>query len=454
VGSKTTQSQQFKITKAEISADRLGGLNVNTFDVRTSIAELNIFESLDKPYLTGSVVILDDKSLFDRISFQGSERFTIEMASVDNTLDTVFSRTFIMTGVEDQVKSNDNGKSSMYSFTLLDEHAFLSSLKKLSRSFNGRIDEILIKLLATEMKLNIDLSYLTLPSGESITPVQTNMRGIIPNLSPIDAVRWLTSRATSVTGAPFFTYATMHDDNLRLGCLDSMLSQKAWNTQLPYTYNPANVSTADSQTEFEKTFAIKAITMGKSANTLQLVQRGAIGAAMNNTNLNTGEIFKTHHSIRNVLDRMTSTNILGKNQNVFDPTFKVADKPVDEYDSHVFHTVTSTGTYGRRKSYHDEYDASKFKKKLESKSVLNHLYKNMLNITVEGAGLIIAKASVGDIVNLKVANDNVENSSNSTEEDLIDKAKSGDFIIYDTRHTFSGTSHKVSMNLCKMEKLP
>ena len=228
MGSKTTQSQQFKITKAEISADRLGGLNVNTFDVRTSIAELNIFESLDKPYLTGSVVILDDKSLFDRISFQGSERFTIEMASVDNTLDTVFSRTFIMTGVEDQVKSNDNGKSSMYSFTLLDEHAFLSSLKKLSRSFNGRIDEILIKLLATEMKLNIDLSYLTLPSGESITPVQTNMRGIIPNLSPIDAVRWLTSRATSVTGAPFFTYATMHDDNLRLGCLDSMLSQKAW----------------------------------------------------------------------------------------------------------------------------------------------------------------------------------------------------------------------------------
>jgi hypothetical protein len=56
-------SQQFKITEASISADRFGGFGSNSFDVRTSVAELNVFESLDKPYLTGTVVILDDKAL-------------------------------------------------------------------------------------------------------------------------------------------------------------------------------------------------------------------------------------------------------------------------------------------------------------------------------------------------------------------------------------------------------
>ena len=454
MSSKTTQSQQYKITKASISADRLGGLDTNNFDVRTSIAELNVFESLDKPYLTGTVVILDDKALFDKINFQGTERLSIEMASVDNDLDTVFSRTFIMTGIEQQVKSNENGKSSMVMFTLLDEHAFLSSLKKISRSFNGRIDEILIKLLATEMKMDIDLSYLFLPNGLKQLPLQTNMRGIIPNLTPIEAIKWLTSRATTVTGSPFFTYATMHDDNLRLGNLDSMLSQKAWNSKLPYTYNPANVSNAESQTEFERTFTIKSLKTSKSANTLKLIQEGAVGAAMNNTNLNTGVIFKSHYSIRNVLDKLENYNILGDNQNVFDPNFKVGDVLVDEYDSHIFHTVTSSGTYGRKKSYHDEYDATKFKKKLENKALLNHMYKNMTNVVVEGAGFIIAKSSVGDIVNLKVVNDNVENSSVASEDELIDKGKSGDFIIYDTRHTFSGTQHTVSMNVCKLERLP
>jgi hypothetical protein len=86
---KTTQSQQFKITEAAITADRIGGFNANFFDVRTSIAELNIFESLDKPYLTGTVVILDDKALFDKINFQGTERFEVEMSSVENDLDMI-----------------------------------------------------------------------------------------------------------------------------------------------------------------------------------------------------------------------------------------------------------------------------------------------------------------------------------------------------------------------------
>jgi hypothetical protein len=151
---------------------------------------------------------------------------------------------------------------------------------------------------------------------------------------------------------------------------------------------------------------------------------------------------------------LKNSNIIGDNQNVFDPEFRLGEVLVDEYDSHKFHTVSSTGTYGRKKSYHDEYDKNQFNKKLANRSILNHMYKNMLNVVVEGAGFIVAKAGVGDIVNLQVVNDNVESSDTANEDDLIDKAKSGNFIIYDTRHTFQGTQHTVSMNLCKLEKLP
>jgi len=447
-----TQSQQFKITEASITADRIGGFGGNFFDVRTSVSELNIYESLDKPYLTGTVVILDDKALFDTMDFQGTERFRVKMASVDNDLDTVFERTFIMTGIERSVKSNDNGKSSVFVFTLLDEHAFLSSLKKISKSFNGSIDDILTKLLATEMGLNIDLSYLFVGNGKKIAPIQTNMKGIIPNLHPIEAVKWLVNRATTVTGSPFFAYASMHDNNLRLGNLDSMLSQQAFNSQLPYTFNPANVAEAETQTELEKTFTIKAMKTSKMANTLKLIQEGAVSSRYSNTNLNTGQIFSQHHTIRNTLNKLQQQEVIGNNQNVFDGEFKVDESYVDTFESKQFHTITSSGTYGKYKSYHDEFDATKFKKKLESKSILNHLYKNMTNVIVEGAGFIVSKAGVGDIVNIKITNDSVELSKNGGEDELVDKGKSGDHIIYDTRHTFRGTQHVVSMNLCKLER--
>ena len=78
------------------------------------------------------------------MNFQGTERFRIKLSSADETLDTVFERTFMMTGIERSVKSNDNGKSSMYVITLLDQHAYLSSLSRISKSFKGLLHKIII----------------------------------------------------------------------------------------------------------------------------------------------------------------------------------------------------------------------------------------------------------------------------------------------------------------------
>ena len=54
---KTTQSQQYKIVEAAISADRFGGNDVTSFDVRTSVVELSLFESLDKHGMTHPIII-------------------------------------------------------------------------------------------------------------------------------------------------------------------------------------------------------------------------------------------------------------------------------------------------------------------------------------------------------------------------------------------------------------
>lgn len=443
-----SQSQQYKIVEAVMFADRLGGPNNNTFDLRSLIAELNVFESLDKPYLSGSATVLDDKAIFDSINFQGTERLRIKMASVENELDVVFERTFMMTGIERIRKTNDTGKSSMYLFTLLDEHAFRSRINKISKSYQGSLENIIAKIMANEFGKSIDLSY-----SVGADSVQTDIRCIVPNMTPLDAVKWLIQRASTETGSPFFAYASMHDNNIRLGNLDVMLQQKAFNRKLPYTYNPSNVSLAESQTELEKTFAIKHIRSGSMANTLKLIETGAVTSRYSNTNLNTGQIFSQRHSIRKTLESLERKNIIGKKQNVFDGEFSIGEQLVDLYDAKKYHTVSSTGTYGAYKSYNDEFDETKFKKKIEPAAIKNHLHKNTLNVVVEGGGFIVSKATVGDIVNINVVNDNSLTDNVNNEDDVLDKRMSGNFLIYETRHTFQGTQHSVSMNVCKLERL-
>jgi hypothetical protein len=369
------------------------------------------------------------------------------MASVTNDLNTVFERTFIMTSIEKSVKTNNNANASMILFTLIEEHAFVARAKKISKSFSGSIERILTKLIAREMGKDVDLSYL---QGTNV--VQSNLKGIIPNLTVLEALQWLVGRATTETGAPFFAYASMHDDNVRLGNLDVMLQQSPWNNRLPYTYNPSNVSLADGQSEFEKTFIIKSIRTAKMSNTLKLIEQGAVSSNYANTNLNTGQIFSQPYSIRKTLEEMNKREIIGKNQNVFDGDFFLDGQQIDLYESRRFHTVTSSGTYGRNKSYHDEFNETMFRKKIESPSLKGHLHKNMINVVVEGAGFIIAKATVGDVVRMNIINDNVETKKNADENTALDKRYSGNFVIYDTRHTFQGTQHTISMNVCKLER--
>ena len=66
-------AQEFKITEAIISADRLD----DTYDIQTYIIELSLFEDLDKPYDTGQIVFMDDLGLIQEIKILGTEKIKL-----------------------------------------------------------------------------------------------------------------------------------------------------------------------------------------------------------------------------------------------------------------------------------------------------------------------------------------------------------------------------------------
>lgn len=445
------KSQQFKLTKAHISADRFGGFENRFYDVKNQVAEINIYESIEEPSLTGTIAILDDKSLYELINFNGTERIRLEMAGLGKETDPVFEKTFIMTNVVRQIKGND--KSSLYVFDLIDEHGFISEAERLRGSYRGRIDDIVKGICLTQLKKSVDISYQFLNRQDRVDAIQDDIRVIIPNLSPINACKWLLSRATTQTGSPFFLWASIHDENLRMGNLDVMYRQTPFNDKLPYTYNPSNVNVAEDKSEFEQGFTIKSLGLGEMGDTLHMVANGSVAASQCITNLNTGQMTQQHYDVQQTLNNLAFQNTIAlKRQNVFDNKFKLKDKFIGFYEARNIHQVVSTGTYGKFKSYHDEFEEERHLKKLESASIKDLLVKNMMSITVPGTAFFLGKAAVGDTVNLSVVNDNLEVGKQSNADDMLDKNKSGKHLIYDLRHTFRGTEHEVTMNVCKLER--
>ena len=445
------KSQQFKLTKAHITADRFGGFDTKFFDVKNQVAEINIYESIEEPSLSGTIAILDDKSLYELINFNGTERIRLEMAGLGKETDPVFEKTFIMTNIIRQIKGND--KSSLYVFDLIDEHGFISEAERLRGSYRGRIDDIVKGICLTQLKKSVDISYQFLSRQDRVDAIQDDIRVIIPNLSPINACKWLLSRATTQTGSPFFLWASIHDENLRMGNLDVMYRQTPFNDKLPYTYNPSNVNVAEDKSEFEQGFTIKSLGLGEMGDTLHMVANGSVAASQCITNLNTGQMTQQHYDVQQTLNNLAFQNTIAlKRQNVFDNKFKLKDKFIGFYEARNIHQVVSTGTYGKFKSYHDEFEEERHLKKLESASIKDLLVKNMMSITVPGTAFFLGKAAVGDTVNLSIVNDNLEVGKQSNADDMLDKNKSGKHLIYDLRHTFRGTEHEVTMNVCKLER--
>lgn len=445
------RQSQFKYQLARITSERVPSLNL---DVRSLIVELVFYENLDKPYLTGVVAISDDSGLFDSVNFSGTERLHIQMLSElseSEEEDIVMDRVFIMSSIINTVKSSNSGQSALYTISLIDEHAVVSKSRTVSRSIKDELDKEIIKLCQNECGKNVDLSYAN-------PTVQNNFKGVIPYMNPLEAATWLTTKATTELGMPFYLYASIHDTNLRLGSLDKMLEQPAWNAKSPFIFSPSNTQKQEEGGDpTSQYFQVQSLKTSNVQNTLKQLSTGAIGSQYTVTDLSSGRQVQQHFSIDALLSKADEAGIIDKSkQNVYNDDYKTPDfvevniegQHLHDTNGSVFHQVVSRGVYGDKKSIHDQVSPSMFLKKVEALAYKNAVYKNIFDVTVPGPGFIKSGGTIGDKITINILKD----ANDPDEPNQLDALRSGDFIVYNTRHQFRDTRHDVAMTVFKLER--
>lgn len=463
------RQQQFKYHEAIITSAVLPDFFI---DVRSMIVELVFFESLDKPYISGQVAIADDKAIFDGLNFSGTEKLRIKMLtelSKTKAEETVMDREFLLTGIDTAVKSSNSGSSSIYVLSFMDEHALISKSKTISRSISNSLTDEILKLCGNELGKDVDTSYFESigADGLSTPSVQTNFKGIIPYMHPLEAATWLCQKATTQLGMPFFLYASIHDERLRLGALEKMLQQPAWNKNSPFIFSPANTQKQESSTDPTlQYFQVQTMKMTKVQNSMKQFMSGGLGSRYTVTDLSNGRSTSQHFNFYASLQKADEAGVINlEKQNVYNSVYKTPDISISlqsggsvnlegdnlhNLDGQTFHKVVSRGVYGDMKSIHDEVNTGNYLKHIENLAYRNAVFKNMIDVTVPGPGFIRSGGSVGDKIRINVLSD--DNDPDSPHQ--LDEFRSGDFLVYNTRHTFKDTRHDVAMTIFKMERGP
>lgn len=240
---RSTTAYDFQLEVCELSPSKRGDLVI---DLRKFVVEINIYESLSKPYLTGNVVVSDTIGLYPHLDIKGIDRIKIGVKLPDEDAD-VIERTFYIDHVVNSTRTNDN--EIVYIFHIVEEIAYLSSFTLVNDYFEGGSSgvgngtQILQDLFRNYFSRNISTS------GDGADPrsrsprryveATPQIRYIAPNITPLAVAEAIRSRMVDERSTPYYLYSSLAGENIYLqSFMDLLVHNSRYNR--PFKFSQAN----------------------------------------------------------------------------------------------------------------------------------------------------------------------------------------------------------------------
>tara|TARA_R110002074_G_scaffold129457_2_gene270601 strand:- start:956 stop:2437 length:1482 start_codon:yes stop_codon:yes gene_type:complete len=468
--SKVSNPYEYVIERVVVTADRWREWAPEGYDIKNMINEISFFESLDTPYLSAQLAFLDNANLGDRFPFQGTERVEISIFSgheIEDTKDNSITKRFIVNKVTNTGKSNDNNEIVL--LHLIEERAYQSNLMNINRIFKavesqGGINgggfrssaTDIIQSLLRELDRYVTTGSNYFLSNELLFDDRTepltdgDMKVIIPNMGPLDAISWLCDRCVTSNGYPFFVFASMGDDKVRFLDLETMLRMPALNnigTGLPpYTYSEAIAAKAHTLKPVEKNFLIKN-SVYKENESQNLMNVAGIGPATYNfIDTFQGTVHVRKHNPGETFARAKMLGIFDENDiPVYDDKAVFAGKNIGQYNATTITNITTSrsqsgiavGLIDNIRSYNEYQNGDLHNLKVTALGIRGYLHKSALTIQVPGKNFLAKdkNMTISNKIRVEFKKNAMHHRAESNQE--LDIKKSGDYIIYSAKHTFS-----------------
>ena len=178
-------------------------------DVKNIMTELNIYESIFKSAVTGSVILADTTNQIARMSIQGLEKISFKLA----TPGVAYGREDVVDATEEtgepyyiyKITDRKQATPGMVIYTLhFASREFMRNMRtKVSQAYDGKYDRAVIDIMQDE-------DYLDSRKKLHFEPTGNANKIVIPNLPPFDAINMIAKRsmAEKSGGVGYYFYET------------------------------------------------------------------------------------------------------------------------------------------------------------------------------------------------------------------------------------------------------
>ena len=405
-------------------------------EISKLLQELNIFQNIDDPYMSGSIMIKDGAGLAEVLPFMGQERLVFSVRTPGRQKIDFNEYHAIIYNVGARVHQSDRSQTIILNFTTLESYKNIRT--RVSKSFNGNISTIVQEILTSK-------KYLGSRKPINIEPTRNIKSYVMPNVTPFDAISVMQEEAVSATEeAPHYLFYE-NQDGFHFRSLDSLLGQKKNLSVIEKdTYRfepppPGNVSV-------DPNYILPTILHWEIANNTNSFLN--VRAGMYASTLYTHDIFNKNIQkfefdyIKDGFGKRNSTNQNRKNSGPQVPQTKIGDKPITEYsESRIFvHPTGSKNLYTEGKS---DNKADEWLQESRSRELEREFFTLRID-TYGNTGI-----QVGDIINVIIPSNKPMSSSEA--KDAVDRTLSGRYMITELHHVIipSSQSHSMVMTVMK-----
>ena len=414
-------------------------------ELKRVVTDLDIFEHLDKPFLSAEMTVVDQTNLYETASIIGGERITITLTSVKDDVATPITNKFYVTKAR-VIYTNDD--SQLIIFSLIEDIGFISNLYNVNRYYSGKCGNIIEKISKQYFNKEVD----------QLSNEKQNINVIVPNLDPIEAIEWIRNRATTTEGFPYYLHSTLAKDKLYFRDLGTLLTQPVINPKQSFRIDKASLDSPNNKMIINHKFE-------SYQNIITMIANGLVGSSYEYIDTTQEHTRKFSFDVRKDLyDVLINKGFMNGQENPeFSTLYKVNGKSFNQIKSRNITRIG--GSNAQRDFFVDEndnhtwsnsYSESKtsagYKQIVISQAMDNILKRAPLTMVVDGTNFIDGNkhSTIGTNIAVEFTKSSADRDTSAPQ---VDTRRSGNYLIFACRHMFKKEKYEVSLSCVKMGNL-
>lgn len=408
--------KQFHVDVREISLETETG---NKLDIRPLLIQLNIYEDLFTPTLSGNIVISDQNDLLGKMPLHGKETLKIifKTPGLENHKDYI-DKTFSVYKI-DGITKNENKNIQTYSLFFTTKEFIENARQLVSKSYFGTPSQIIEKVFN---------EYFPTGKLEELSASKNTVSFVSPGWKPFTLINWLSEVSISEEYANshrFVFYETL--DGFHFKDISEMLGDRV---EYYYSSNDSllqtipGVNTTDSANKYSFFNQIVSMSVINPIDPYNRLKKGSYS----NTILEHDITHKKYSSvITNYNTEFTKINHVYNNPLITD---------IDDLFISPDSLVMFVATNGPETEYQNT--------RVNRLSQMNLMGEQKIAITVHGNHSL----RVGKMINVVLPR-NIDITDLKDSKELVDETFSGNYLISAVHHIIVGTGYSCRVELIR-----